>query len=431
MAENKSTLGINVKKDDDVNQWYSDLIQKSGLIEYSDVSGCYILRPKSQFIWDTIRDFMDSRIKRKGVKNVSFPLFIPESLLTKEKEHVEGFSPEVAWVTHGGNTELPERLAIRPTSETIMYPAYSKWIRSYNDLPLKLNQWGNVVRWEFKHPLPFLRSREFYWQEGHTAFATKEEADAEAKDILLDLYKRTYEELLAIPCLTGYKSEKEKFAGADYSISCEIYLPIRKAIQGCTSHHLGQNFSKAFNITYLDKDGSEKHVYQNSWGFTTRSIGIMIMTHSDSRGLVLPPKVAENQVAVIPITRKSNMDTINKRCDELSRELKRYNPFVDKRDKSMGFKLNDAELNGYPIRVEIGEKELENDAAVLVRRDTLEKQTVPFGSLKDIIKVVLEEIQSNLFRKAQKNLQDNITESYQLKEIKRLVADGKIVKTVF
>ena len=425
-------LGININKDEDVNSWYSELIQKSDLIEYTDISGCYILKPKSQFVWDSIRNYMDKKIKERNVKNASFPLFIPEKLLTKEKEHVEGFSPEVAWVTHGGNTKLPEKLAVRPTSETIMYPAYSKWIRSYNDLPLKLNQWCNVVRWEFKHPLPFLRSREFFWQEGHTVFASKKEADDEAKDILLNVYRKTYEEILAIPCLTGYKSEKEKFAGADYSLSCEIFLPIKKAIQGCTSHHLGQNFSKAFNIKFLDKDSNESIAYQNSWGFSTRSIGIMIMTHSDSKGLVLPPKVAENQIVIIPISRKDNVEKVNGMAESLAKELKEFRPYVDLRTKSMGFKLNDAELNGYPIRIEFGENELNKNEVVLVRRDTFEKKSVSLQDLKKEIKSTLELIHQNLFERAKKVLFDNIVEEKQdIEKIKSLISEGKVVKTIF
>ena len=425
-------LGININKDEDVNSWYSELIQKTNLIEYTDISGCYILKPKSQFIWDSIRDYMDKKIKERSVRNAAFPLFIPEKLLTKEKEHVEGFSPEVAWVTHGGNTKLPEKLAVRPTSETIMYPAYSKWIRSHNDLPLKLNQWCNVVRWEFKHPLPFLRSREFFWQEGHTAFATKKEADNEAKDILMNVYKKTYEEVLAIPCLTGFKSEKEKFAGADYSLSCEIFLPIKKAIQGCTSHHLGQNFSKAFNIKFLNQENKESYAFQNSWGFSTRSIGIMVMTHSDSKGLVLPPRVAENQVIIIPISRKDNQEIIHEKADSIAKDLKDFRPAIDKRSKSMGFKLNDAELNGFPIRIEFGENELNKNEVIMVRRDTFEKKSVQLSNLKKEIKLTLDLIHTNLFDRANEVLTENIVEeNHDIKKIKQLISQGKVVKTIF
>jgi prolyl-tRNA synthetase len=312
----KNDKGILFDKEKETNKWYTDVISKCDLIEYTDVSGCYILKPKSQFMWDTIRTFMDAEFKKLGVKNASFPLLIPEKLLTKEEEHVEGFAPEVAWVTHAGSSKLSERLAIRPTSETIMYAAYSKWVRSYNDLPIRLNQWCSVVRWEFKNPMPFLRSREFYWQEGHTAFATKKEADDEAHQIL-DIYAKVYSDLLAIPVLKGKKSDGEKFAGADYSLSCEVMLPIGKAIQGGTSHHLGQNFSKAFDIKFIDRDEKEKFVYQNSWGLSTRSLGVMIMMHSDSKGLVIPPRVAENKVVIIPVLAKEGNDEILGACEKI------------------------------------------------------------------------------------------------------------------
>lgn len=425
-------LGINIDKEESVNEWYSELISKSDLIEYTEVSGCYILKPKSQFIWDTIHEYIDKLIKQRGVKNASFPLLIPEKFLMKEKEHVEGFSPEVAWVTHSGNTKLAERLAVRPTSETIIYPAYAKWIRSHNDLPLKINQWCNIVRWEFKHPLPFLRSREFYWQEGHTVFATKKEAADETLDILENVYAKVYEELLAIPCLTGYKSEKEKFAGADNSLSCEIFLPIKKAIQGGTTHQLGQNFSKAFGIEFTDSDGTKKHPFQNSWGFSTRSIGVMIMTHSDSKGLVLPPKVAEHKIILIPITNKTNKEMIFKFADKLTQDLSEFSPITDKRNKTMGFRINDAELNGYPIRLEFGERELNENTVVLVRRDTLKKKTVTIKDLKKEITTTLKDIHKNLLKQAKETLYNNIVEENEdLEKIKKHIAKGKIVKTIF
>ncbi|MBW2987961.1 proline--tRNA ligase [Candidatus Woesearchaeota archaeon] len=433
MANKDSTLGIQYDKLEDTNAWYTEVITKSGLIEYTDVSGCYILRPKAQYIWDTIRNYMDKKLRARGVRNASFPLFIPEHLLMKEKEHVEGFSPEVAWVTHAGNSKLAERLAVRPTSETIMYPAYAKWIRSYNDLPLKLNQWCSVVRWEFKHPMPFLRSREFHWQEGHTAFATQEEAKAEATDILLNVYKKTYEELLAIPSLAGYKSEKEKFAGAVRTLSLEMFLPIGKAIQGCTTHYLGQNFSKPFNIIFLDKDQKKKHPHQNSWGFSTRSIGIMVMMHSDSRGLVLPPKVAEHKVIIIPIFTKSNRDEILKYALSIKKKLSKFNPILDAREQySVGWKLNEAELNGVPIRIEVGKRELADKSVTLVRRDTLEKQSVSIRRLERRVKDELQAMHQNLFKRAEQFLESSIVE--ETKELKKIVAYVKakrVVKTVY
>ncbi|MFH1174149.1 MAG: proline--tRNA ligase [archaeon] len=431
--EKKHQLGIQVDKDEDIQKWYTDIIGKTNLIEYTDVSGCYILKPKAQFMWDTIHTAMDVLLAKRGVKNASFPLLIPESLLLKEKEHVEGFAPEVAWVTEGGSTKLSERLAIRPTSETIMYPAYAKWIRSHKDLPLKINQWCSVVRWEFKNPVPFLRSREFHWQEGHTVFATKAEADKETKDILVNVYKRIYEKLLAIPCMVGRKSTKEKFAGADYTNSCEIFLPIGKAIQGCTTHCLGQNFAKAFNITFMDKDQQQKHAWQNSWGFSTRSLGIVIMMHSDSKGLVIPPRIAEHKIIVIPILSKEDNAPVLAYAKEVMKALRTFSPLLDERiDYSVGYKFNDAELNGYPIRIELGKKECAERSLTVIRRDTLEKQQISFVGAKKTIARLLDDIHDAMFTKAKAFLEGSIVEEYQdAEKIALLVKDKKIVKTYF
>lgn len=427
----KNDKGILFDKEKETNKWYTDVISKCDLIEYTDVSGCYILKPKSQFMWDSIRTFMDGELKSIGIKNASFPLLIPEKLLNKEEEHVEGFSPEVAWVTHAGDSKLNERLAIRPTSETIMYPAYSKWVRSYNDLPIRLNQWCSVVRWEFKNPMPFLRSREFHWQEGHTAFATKEEADDEAHKIL-DLYSRVYSDLLAIPVLKGKKSDGEKFAGADYSLSCEVMLPIGKAIQGGTSHHLGQNFSKAFDIKFIDRDEKEKFAYQNSWGLSTRVIGVMIMMHSDSKGLVIPPRVAENKVVIVPVLSKQGNDEVLSVAEKIKEDLSEFDPVLDAREQySYGWKLNEAELNGYPLRVEIGKRELAENSVTVVRRDTLEKVKVSLSDLKKESERLLVEIHNNLFSKAKQYLDSNIVEEYDEQKIYEFIKAGKVVKTVF
>jgi prolyl-tRNA synthetase len=427
-----NTLGIESDKITDTNNWYTEVIIKGELIDYTDVSGCYILKPKAQFIWDRITEYMNKIIRNKGVKNASFPLLIPEKFLLKEAKHIEGFSPEVAWVTHAGNTELKEKLALRPTSESIMYPLYAKWIRSYKDLPLKLNQWCNVIRWEFNNPMPFLRSREFFWQEGHSAFATKKEAEEEAKDILIDLYKKTYEDLMAIPSLAGMKSEKEKFAGADYSLSCEVFLPMGKAIQGCTSHHLGQNFSKVFNIKFKDKEQKDKLAYQNSWGWSTRVIGVMIMMHSDNKGLVIPPKLAENKIIIVPAG-KSNQEDVKVKCDNLIKDLEKFNPIYDNREGySFAWKLNDAELKGYPIRIELGKRELDENNATVVRRDTLDKIKIPLNELKNKIPTLLQEIHDSMFNKAKNILESNIIEEYtDLEKIKSLVKNNKIVKTLF
>lgn len=294
-AKGETLLKIINAKEDNFGEWYREIVVKSEMIEYSDVSGCYILRPWSFQIWESIQSFFDAKIKSIGVQNSYFPIFIPKAALETEKDHVEGFAPEVAWVTKSGTDDLAEPIAIRPTSETIMYPAFHKWIRSHRDLPLKLNQWCNVVRWEFKYPTPFLRTREFLWQEGHTAHASKKDADDEVLQIL-EFYRQVYEELLAVPVIKGRKTEKEKFAGGDYTTTVEGFIPnTGRGIQGATSHGLGQNFGRMFKIEYETTDGSKDHPWQNSWGLTTRTIGVMVMTHSDNKGLVLPPRVAPIQ----------------------------------------------------------------------------------------------------------------------------------------
>lgn len=292
--------GLTVKKEENFSEWYTQLVQKAELADYTSVSGCIVFRPTSWQIWEKIRDEVDKRIKKMNVKNVNFPLFIPEHLLSKEQEHVKGFSPEVAWVTQAGNTKLAERLAVRPTSEAIMYDSFARWIRSWRDLPLKYNQWSNVVRWEFKHPIPFFRTREFIFNEGHTVFATKKEAEAESMQII-NMYKEILEKFLAVPGLVGKKTDKEKFAGAEYTITIESYLPNGKAIQGPDFHHDGQNFAKAYNIKFLNKNGKEEYAWQNTWAISTRMLGVMISLHSDNRGLVLPPKIAPNKIVIIPV----------------------------------------------------------------------------------------------------------------------------------
>src|SRR3989338_6980935 len=293
-------LGLTVKKSEDFNEWYSQIVLKADMIDYSLVSGCIIFKPNSYSIWENIQRIFDSKIKQSGHKNCYFPMFIPERLLKKEAAHIEGFSPEVAWVTRAGNTELNEKLAIRPTSETIMYESYAKWVRSWRDLPILLNQWNSVVRWEFKHAKPFLRTREFLWQEGHTAHATKDEADKEVLQQLNE-YVDLVEKHMAIALLSGKKTEREKFAGADYTTTIEAVMPDGKALQMGTSHQLGQNFAKAFDIKFIDQDEQTKYVWQTSWGLSTRTIGAMVLMHGDDNGLVLPPQLAPTQVIVVPI----------------------------------------------------------------------------------------------------------------------------------
>jgi len=425
----KKTQGLTVKKDQDFSEWYTQVIQKAELIEYSPVSGCYILRPRSFHIWERVQAFFNTLIKKEGVKNSYFPLFIPENLLQKEASHVEGFAPEVAWVETGGHTKLKERLAIRPTSETIMYDSFSKWIRSYKDLPLKLNQWANVVRWEFKHCTPFLRSREFLWQEGHTAFANKEDAVKEVHTIL-NFYKSIFEDLYAVPIFKGIKSEKEKFAGADFTLSVETFLPDGKAIQGATSHHLGQKFAKAFDIKYKDDQGNDQLVWQNSWGISTRSIGIMIMVHSDDKGLVLPPRIAETQIVIVPILfdeskKKEVLTATNKLAKSLSKD---HSVHIDAReDYSPGWKFNEWELKGVPLRIEVGPRDLENNTVIVARRDTGEKQSLPISNLTKEVSLILDQMHNEMLAKARLFLQDSIVEANNLKEATKAFKKKKMV----
>ena len=421
-------IGLTVKKDSNFSEWYTQVIQKADLIEYTLVSGCYVFKPNSFSIWEKIQEYLNKKFKELNVKNAYFPLFIPESLLKKESSHVKGFTPEVAWVTHSGETKLSEKLAVRPTSESIMYESYSKWIRSYRDLPLKLNQWTSAVRWEFKTPVPFLRSREFLWQEGHTAYATKEEADKEVFEIL-DIYKKVYEELLAIPVIKGKKTEQEKFAGAAYTTSVETFLPNGKAIQAATSHSLGQNFAKAFKIEFLDKNQKKQLVWQNSWGFTTRSLGILTIVHGDDRGFIMPPKVAHTQVIIVPILFDKTKEKVIKQCLNLKEELKDFLVEIDDREAySPGWKFNEHELKGIPLRIELGPRDLENEQVILVRRDTLEKSTIKIKKIKESVEKTLENIHDNLLKKAKDFLKKNTIEVSKFEEIVKSVNDKKLVQ---
>jgi len=410
-------LGLEVKKEENLADWYSQVLTKAEMLEYYDVSGCYILRPWSYSIWESIKDFFDAEIKKLGVTNCYFPIFVSNAALEREKDHIADFAPEVAWVTKSGDSDLAEPIAIRPTSETVMYPAYAKWIQSYRDLPIKLNQWNNVVRWEFKHPQPFLRTREFLWQEGHTAFATFPEAKEEVL-VILDLYRRVYEELLAIPVVRGKKTEKEKFAGGDYTTTVEAYISAAgRAIQGATSHHLGQNFSKMFDLTFESPQTGEKEfVYQNSWGITTRTIGVLVMVHGDNNGLVLPPRVACLQVAIVPCGITNNLKeedkaALYKECEWYEKELKEAGVRVkaDLRENySPGWKYNHYELKGVPIRIEVGPRDMKNSQYVAVRRDNLEKLTMKKDNMKDELPALLETIQSSMFSKASKEMNEKV-----------------------
>lgn len=427
MAKEKTQeLAITVKKEENMSEWYSQIIIKADLIDYTKVSGCMVFKPNSYQIWEKIQEYLNNKIKISGVKNAYFPLLIPESLLTKEQDHVAGFTPEVAWVTHAGNNELPERLAVRPTSETIMYDSYSKWIRSYRDLPLRLNQWCSVVRWEFKHPTPFMRNREFLWQEGHTVFATKEEADSEVTEIL-DYYAGVYEEMLAIPVVKGRKSIGEKFAGADYSTTVEPLSPDGRVIQGGTSHHLGQNFSKAFGIEFLDQNQKKQYAYQNSWGLSTRTIAAMILVHSDNNGLVLPPRVAVNKVVIVPLLFKGKEEKVLEVARKLKEELKEFGTIVDDDTKeSAGFKFNKWEIQGIPLRIEIGPRDLENNEVTIVQRDTGDKENINLNKInKKYIEDTLETMYQRLFDKAKK-MQENLTiEVHNIEDFKKAIDEKK------
>uniref|UniRef100_A0A8C0ER82 Bifunctional glutamate/proline--tRNA ligase n=1 Tax=Bubo bubo TaxID=30461 RepID=A0A8C0ER82_BUBBB len=437
----QTRLGLEAKKEENLADWFSQVITKSEMIEYYDVSGCYVLRPWAYAIWEAIKNFFDAEIKKLGVENCYFPMFVSQAALETEKTHIADFAPEVAWVTRSGKTDLAEPIAVRPTSETVMYPAYAKWVQSHRDLPIKLNQWCNVVRWEFKHPQPFLRTREFLWQEGHTAFATYEEAAEEVMQIL-DLYAQVYEDLLAIPVVKGRKTEKEKFAGGDYTTTVEAFISASgRAIQGATSHHLGQNFSKMFEIVFEDpkKPGEKQFAYQNSWGITTRTIGVMTMIHGDNMGLVLPPRVASVQVVIIPcgITNslsEEDKEALLKKCNEYRNRLLSVNIRVraDLRDNySPGWKFNHWELKGVPVRVEVGPRDMKSQQFVAVRRDTGQKLTFSEHEAEDRLKQILEEIHANLYNRASEDLNSHMVVANTMEDFQRELDSGKIVQIPF
>ncbi|MBW0471126.1 hypothetical protein O181_010841 [Austropuccinia psidii MF-1] len=415
----KSSLGISVKKEASTfGDWYQDVLKKGDMIDYYDISGCYILKPASYRIWETIQAWFDQEIKLMGVENAYFPMFVSSRVLEKEKDHIDGFAPEVAWVTRAGQSDLEEPIAIRPTSETVMYPYYAKWIQSYRDLPLKLNQWNSVVRWEFKNPQPFLRTREFLWQEGHTAHLTSSEADLEVRQIL-ELYRRVYEDLLAVPVTPGVKSQKEKFAGGLYTTTVEGFIPTTgRGIQAATSHFLGQNFSKMFNISVEDPakpvdpttgaQAEKLFVWQNCWGLSTRTIGVMVMIHADDKGLVLPPRVSHLHVIVIPVGivattgpegRKNLYDKTEELAARLCKAGIRAKP--DNREGyTPGWKFNSWEMKGVPLRLELGPKDLASQTTLVVRRDTGEKKPYPLDTLDEEIPKLLETIQSEMYARA-------------------------------
>jgi prolyl-tRNA synthetase len=414
-----------IKKSVNFTDWYTDVILKSGLADYSSVKGCQVVMPYGFAIWENVQSFLDKEFKKAGVKNVYFPLFIPEKLLKKEKEHVKGFSPELAVVTIGGGKKLAEKLVIRPTSETIMYEMFAKWIKSWRDLPLMINQWVNVVRWEKRTRL-FLRSTEFLWQEGHTAHQTHDESITEVKRAL-NVYVDFYRNVFAIDGFLGKKSDIEKFPGADQTYTYEMLMPDGKALQGCTSHDLGQNFSKPFKIKFSGKDEKENFVWQTSWGLSWRSMGALIMAHGDDLGLVLPPQVAPIQAVVIPIFQGKNEDKeLIKKAKELKDILKKFRIELDiRKEYSVGWKFNEWELKGVPLRIEIGPKEIKTNKVTLVRRDKREKQEILLKDLALKVRDNLQSIQKDLFNKSADYLKKNTRQASNYKEFKDILRAHK------
>ena len=426
------TLGVTHSKGEDFPEWYVEVVRKGGFVDQrTPVRGCDVIMPWGYGVWERITEFADRLFKERGVKNAYFPALIPESLLKKEAEHFAGFTPEVAWVTEAGDSKLGERLALRPTSETIMYYMFSQWVRSYRDLPLRINQWTNVFRWETKATRPFLRSREFLWQEGHTVHATLEEADQEVRE-MIKTYKKIFEELAALPALVLQRTESDKFAGALYSVAFDTFVPeAGRALQIGTVHNLGQNFAKAFGIKFLDRDGNEKYAWQTSWGISTRLIGAILAVHGDDRGAVLPPKVAPVQVVVIPIVFKGKEAETVQKATEIGKRLEKMGVRVevDSRDEyTAGWKFNHWELKGVPLRIEVGPRDMEKGGVTYARRDTGEKGFVKETELEKVV-AILDDIQANLFKRAQKRLGESIVTLSELEQVKDAISRKKIART--
>ncbi len=412
MANDKKLVEAITSMDEDFAQWYTDVVKKADLVEYSSVRGCMIIRPYGYAIWEHIQKYLDTRFKETGHENVYMPMFIPESLLQKEKEHVEGFAPEVAWVTYGGSEKLTERLCVRPTSETLFCDHYANIIHSYRDLPKLYNQWCSVVRWE-KTTRPFLRTLEFLWQEGHTAHASAEEAQEETIR-MLNVYADFCEQVLAIPVVKGQKTDKEKFAGAKATYTIESLMHDGKALQSGTSHNFGDGFAKAFNIQYTDKNNQLQYVHQTSWGMTTRLIGAVIMVHGDDSGLVLPPAIAPTQLVIIPVS--AHKEGVLEKANEIKQRLSKVaRVIMDDSDKMPGWKFSEYEMKGVPVRLEIGPKDIEKNQAVLVRRDTREKIFISLDELESKVTQLLSDVQSGLLEQARllRNKKTYIAKSFE------------------
>ena len=422
----KEDIGITVSKEADFSEWYTQVVLKAKLADYAPVKGLIVLRPEGYSIWESLRNTFDEKFSKNGIRNGFLPILIPESLLGKEQKHFAGFNPEVFWVTHSGENELGDRLALRPTSETLAYTMYSKWIQSWRDLPLKINFWNTALRAEIKATKPFIRTSEFLWQEGHTVHAVQEEAEKEVMKIL-EIYKNTVEDELAIPVVTGKKSEKEKFVGAVYTTTMEAIMPDGKALQMGTSHFLGQNFSVPFEVKFTDKDNVEQFAWQTSWGVSWRLIGAMIMVHGDDKGLVLPPKVAPIQVVIVPIYKSDEAkETVLPKLNEIREQLesKKIRVHVDDRSElTPGYKFNDWELKGIPLRIEIGPKDIEKQQVILAKRYNLEKISVGFSEIEKII-TILDEIQKVMLKIARVKASENTINISDYTEFKSKIGKG-------
>jgi len=424
-------IGITVSKKENFSEWYTQIVIKAELADYAPVKGLIVLRPYGYSIWESLKSSLDEKLKSTGHENGFLPVLIPESLLSKEADHFAGFNPEVFWVTHSGDAEIGDKLALRPTSETLAYSMYSKWIKSWRDLPLKINFWNTALRAEIKATKPFLRTSEFLWQEGHTVHATREEAEEEVK-LILDIYKKTVEEELAIPVITGKKSEKEKFVGAVYTTTMESMMPDGKALQMGTSHFLGQNFSKPFDVKFLDKNNVETFAWQTSWGVSWRLIGALIMVHGDDKGLVLPPRVAPIQVVIVPIYYSdSDKEIVLKKTQEIEQTLKnKIRVRIDARDEwTPGYKFHDWEMKGVPLRIEVGPKDIAKGKMVLVRRDTQKKSDLEFSNTEIGVESILKEIQQNLFERAKLLLKERTKQVSDFDKFKSEIENGMFLET--
>ncbi len=422
MADMDSDQGLKHSKDN-FSDWYNELVVKAGLADYAPIAGCMVIKPYGYAVWEAIQEWFNVELKATGHRNAYFPLLIPEKFLKREAEHFKGFTPEVAWVEDGN-----ERYAIRPTSETIINDAFSKWIRSWRDLPMKINQWCNILRWETKATRLFLRTREFLWQEGHTAHRTKKEAEEEMYQ-MLKIYRRLSEELLAVPVLDGEKTEKERFAGADITTTIEGLMPDGRALQMGTSHLLGQNFSKPFNIRFVDRDEKEKHVWQTSWGFSTRLLGALVMVHGDDKGLVMPPRVAPVQVVIVPILFDKSKHDVMKTVESVNKQLHGLRVKVDSRQEyTPGWKFNEYEMLGVPIRIEVGPMDVKKNQAVVVRRDNGKKQAIKIGALGPLVSDTLEDMQREMLHKARLTMKGMTVEAKDFTALRKAIESKRMAR---